>query len=200
MSPARTLPSARSNGEPLTGHLSMPPQATITHMLSHEEETRFLMATDGGYGFMIKFSDFFTNYKNGKAVVTVKENRKLMAPQLINDVETDTIVAVTNKGRLLIFPLSQLPQLKKGQGNKIITIPKKEQEGKDPERLKLLRILPLGANLVIHAGKHFLRLGPGNQKDYTGMRGYRGKKLPRGYRRVDRLEVIPVEDMTDKNQ
>ncbi len=196
---SHTLPSARSNGEPLTGHLALTPPATITHMISEEEETRFLVATNGGYGFIIQVSDFFTVYKNGKAVITVKESTALVAPQRVNHLETDNVIAVTNKGRLLIFKLNELPQLKKGQGNKIITIPKKERTCKDPEELKLLKILPLNTNIVIHSGKHFLRLGPGNQKDYTGMRGYRGKKLPRGYRNVDRIEVIPIEETAETN-
>lgn len=106
-------------------------------------------------------------------------------------------MAVTNRGRLLIFGLDQLPRLKKGKGNKIIHIPKPGQKDKDPEKLSFLAILPLEANIVIHSGKHFLRLGPGNQADYTGMRGRRGKLLPRGYRNVDRLEIIPIHPADD---
>ena len=193
------LPSARSNGEPLTGHLALSPQAQVCHMLSDEEEALYLVSTDMGYGFIISFADFFTNYKNGKAVITVKENSALMAPRAIGDLETDTIVAVTNRGRLLIFPVNELPRLKKGQGNKIITIPKKERTGSNPEKLKLLSILPHQSNLVIHAGKHYLRLGPGNQQDYSGARGLRGKMLPRGYRNVDRLEIIPIQDHAETN-
>ena len=199
MLPAHGLPSARTFGEPLTGHLSLPPRAKISHMLSEKEESLFMVASDRGFGFIIKFSDFFTTYKNGKAVVSLKDDGKLLTLEKIDNLETDNVVAVTNKGRLLIFPLKQLPQLKKGQGNKLITIPKKEQLSKDPEKLKLLKILPLGSNLVIHAGKHYLRLGPGNQKDYTGTRGYRGRRLPRGYRNVARLEVTAIHSVTESN-
>jgi len=190
---AHTLPSARGNGEPLTGHLSLQPNTTIEFMLSQENEDLSLVGSDNGCGFIIKYVDFLTTYKNGKAVISIKKGFNLLAPQQVSDLKTDLIVAITSQGRLLIFPVNHLPQLKKGQGNKIITIPKKQLNSKDPEKLKHLKILPLNSNLVIYSGKHFLRLNPGNQTDYMGMRGYRGKKLPRGYQIVDKIEVTPIK-------
>jgi len=189
---SHTLPSARSNGEPLTGHLSIQPNAHIKYMLSAENDHHFLMGSDRGYGFIIRFDDFLTNYKNGKAVVTLKDNHELLNPEAVIDLEEDSIAAITSKGRLLIFKLRQLPNLKKGQGNKIISIPKKELTSPNPEILRFLKILPVNANLFIHSGRHFLKLSPGNQKDYTGMRGHRGRKLPRGYQNVDRVEIVPL--------
>ena len=184
------LPSARSLGEPLTGHLSIQTNASIAYMLSGEDDDRFLLASDVGYGFITQFKDLLTTYKNGKAVVTLKKGQKLLDPLPIETPETDLVAAVTQKGRLLIFSVDQLPILKKGKGNKIIHIPAKELEGDDPERLKLLKILPLQANLAIHSGRYILNLKPGNQKDYTSMRGRRGKKLPKRYQGVDNIECI----------
>ena len=194
---SHTLPSARSNGEPLTGHLSIQSNAHIKYMLSAENNNHFLMGSDNGYGFIVKFDDFLTNYKNGKAIVTLKENHELLNPEAVIDLEKDSIVAITSKGRLLIFKLKQLPNLKKGKGNKIISIPKKELKSTTPEILSFLKILPLNANLFIYSGRHFLKLSPGNQKDYTGMRGHRGKKLPRGYQNVDQVEIVLIEPKGD---
>jgi topoisomerase-4 subunit A len=190
---SHTLPSARGNGEPLTGHLSITAEAHIKFMLSGEDSNHFLMGSDKGYGFIVKFNDLLTNYKNGKAIVTLKENNQLLHPQKIIDLEKDHIAAVTSLGRLLIFTLNQLPNLQKGMGNKIISIPKKELHSSDGERLKFLKILPLGSILVIHSGKHFFKLTPGNQKDYTGMRGHRGKKLPRGFQNVNKVEIMLIK-------
>ncbi len=192
---SHSLPSARGNGEPLTGHLSIQANAYIKYILSGGDTDHFLVGSDNGYGFVIKFSDFLTNYKNGKAVITLKDKNQLLPPSKVVNIEQDSIAAVTSKGRLLIFTLDQLPNLKKGIGNKIISIPKKELKKPNPEKLTFLKILPLNCNLVIHAGKHYLRLSPGNQNDYTGMRGHRGKKLPRGYQNVDRVEVLPIEEL-----
>ncbi len=190
---SHSLPSARGNGEPLTGHLSIQPNSHIRYMLSGENHQYFLVGSDNGYGFIIKFEDFMTSFKNGKAVVNIKNNHECLEPDGVHDLEKDHILAVTNKGRILIFPLSQLPYLKKGQGNKIISIPEKEMVSEPPELLKFLKVLPEHVNIVIHSGKHALKLSPGNQKDYTGMRGQRGKRLPRPYMNVDRVEIIPNE-------
>jgi topoisomerase IV subunit A len=183
------LPSARSNGEPLTGHLTLNNTARVCFMLSEIQGSHFLVGSDTGYGFVIKFTDFLTHFKNGKSVVTLKNQAALMPPQPVTNLETDGIVAVTTRGRMLIFSLGDLPRLRKGQGNKIITIPRRERMSPDPEKLKFLKILPLHANVVIHSKKHTLVLNAGNQADYAGMRGHRGKLLPRGYRTVDTLEI-----------
>ncbi|MEH0021044.1 MAG: DNA topoisomerase IV subunit A [Desulfobacter sp.] len=190
---SHTLPSARGNGEPVTGHLTLAPDTMIRHMVSGEPQDLFLVSSDRGYGFIMEFSEFLTNYKNGKAVITLKDDQSPLRPEPIPHIESDNVLAVTSKGRLLIFKLDQLPRLKKGKGNKIIHIPKPGKDESAPEKLKLLKILPLESILVIHSGKHFLRLNPGNQADYTGMRGRRGKLLPRGYRNVDTIEVLPVQ-------
>lgn len=195
---SHALPSARGNGEPLTGHLSILPNAVVKFMLSGENNDHFLMGSDNGYGFIIKFSDLLTPFKNGKAIVTLKGKNQLLAPENVVDLEKDAVAAITSEGRLLIFTLNQLPYLKKGQGNKIISIPKKSSDPVNPEKLKFLKILPFNSILVIHSGRHFLKLSPGNQKDYTGKRGQRGKKLPRGYQNVDKVEIGLIESDNDK--
>jgi len=194
---SHVLPSARSNGEPVTGHLTLAPDTAITHMVSGEEKDLYLMGSDNGYGFIMGFNDFLTNYKNGKAVISLKPDQLPVRPEPVPDIATDNVLAVTSRGRLLIFELNQLPRLRKGKGNKIIHIPRSDQDDSHPEKLKFLKILPLNSNLVIHAGKHFLRLSPGNQEDYIGMRGRRGKLLPRGYRNVEAIEVIPIQPADD---
>ncbi|MCF6246575.1 MAG: DNA topoisomerase IV subunit A [Desulfobacula sp.] len=190
---SHALPSARSIGEPLTGHLSIQQNAGIKFLISAQPNDHFLMGSDSGYGFIIKFEDFQTQYKNGKAIVTLNHNQNLFAPSKVLNVKKDRVVAITSKGRLLIFSLNQLPYLKKGKGNKIISIPKKMTLAKVPERLKFLKILPLNFNLVIHSGRHELKLNPGNQKNYMGTRGHRGKKLPQAYQNVDSITIFPVE-------
>jgi topoisomerase-4 subunit A len=193
------LPSARGNGEPLTGHLSLTPGSQIQCMISGDDTDYYLVGSDNGYGFIIQFSDFMTQYKNGKAVIHLKPGFSLLAPDPICDLQNDCVAAVTKKGRLLIFPLNQLPCLKKGQGNKIISIPKKDLLKNGADRLIFLKILPPESHLVIHSGKHFLRLSPGNQTDYSGKRGHRGKLLPRGYQNVNRVDVIPIEPVEESS-
>ena len=194
---AHALPSARGNGEPVTGHLTLAPDSTIYTIISAKDDDLFLIGADNGYGYIIKFVDFLTHFKNGKAVVTLSGKDQPVDPLCIPEVNSDSVAAVTTGGRMLIFPVNQLPRLKKGKGNKIIHIPASGKGRNRAEKLKLLKILPLSSNLVIHSGKHRLRLTPGNQQDYTSTRGRRGKLLPRGYRNVDNLEIIPIQPAAD---
>ncbi len=194
---SHALPSARGNGEPVTGHLTLAPDTNICYMIAAEDEDLFLNSADNGYGYIIKFSDFLTHFKNGKAVITLSPNDLPMAPLPISDVNSDNVAAITTDGRMLIFPVNQLPHMKKGKGNKIIHISASGKNQNHPVKLKFLKILPLNSKLVIYSGKHFLRLTPGNQQNYTSTRGRRGKLLPRGYRKVNDLEIIPIQPATD---
>ncbi len=189
--PCHTLPSARGFGEPITGRLALKQGAHIQYILTNKNEALIFLSSDQGYGFITKFSNFITKNRNGKALINIPENGKLLPPQFINDMDNQIMAAVTTKGRLLLFPVSQMPQLDKGKGNKIIAIPKKELESSEPEKLKLLKILPDNENLVINTKRDSLILNKGNQENYIGKRAQRGKKLPRGYQVIKSLKVEP---------
>lgn len=188
---SHSLPSARGNGEPLTKHLSIPANAHIRHMLSSEPHQHYLIGTDNGYGFILKFEDLLTGFKNGKAVVHLKQGHHLLPPEPIHDLEKDNILAISSKGRLLLFSLNQLPYLKKGMGNKIISLPQKESPSHPIELLKILKPVQENSIIVIYSGKHTLKLSPGNQADYIGMRGHRGKTLPRPFVNAEQVAILP---------
>lgn len=120
-----TLPSARGGGEPLTGKLTLPPGATVEHMLMESDDQKLLMASDAGYGFVCTFNDLVARNRAGKALITLPDNAHVMPPLVIED-ESDMLLAITAAGRMLMFPVSDLPQLSKGKGNKIISIPAAE--------------------------------------------------------------------------
>ena len=183
-----SLPSARSQGEPMTGRFSLAGGATFEHVVMGEEEELYLMATDGGYGFITGFNDLVSKNKNGKALVTVPKGAELIAPISVNDVATDRCMAISNEGRMLIFPLRDLPKLAKGKGNKIISIPSAKVQARE-EFVKVLACVPDGASVTLHAGKRKLTLKPSDLEHYYGERGRRGNKLPRGLQRVDEYEI-----------
>jgi len=184
---AHTLPSARGYGEPLTGRFFLPPGATITAVLMATPEQGLLMASDSGYGFIARFEDLVTRNTKGKAVLSLPKGAQPLRPVLIDGGRGDLLAAVTNEGRMLVFPLSKLPALAKGKGNKIIQIPPKRARSRE-ELLTHLVLVPEEGTLVIHAGKRFFKLTRGNLTQYAGERGRRGKKLPRGFQNVDWLE------------
>ncbi len=190
--PCHTLPSARGFGEPITGRLTIRHKSHIKYILTGKETSLIFLSSNQGYGFITKFSNFLTKIKNGKALINLPGNVKLLPPRLIDDIKSESLAVVTTKGRLLIFPVSQMPMLDKGKGNKIISIPKKELEANDPEKLKILKILPDNANLVINTKRDSLVLNKGNQENYFGKRAQRGKKLPMGYQDIVSLDIEPL--------
>ncbi|MBI9088869.1 MAG: DNA topoisomerase IV subunit A [Desulfobacterium sp.] len=191
---SHTLPSARGMGEPLTGRLTLQPSTLITSVVTGDDDDLFLLYTDTGFGFITQFSNFIAKSKTGKAILNLKDLAQFMEPQQIMNPETDLLAAITTTGRLIIFPVSEMPIMEKGKGNKIIGIPKDQHSVPGTERIMILKLLPENATLVIYAGKHFLKLSAGNQDNYRSKRGYRGKKLPRGFQNVTSIKIIQAED------
>ena len=185
---AHTLPSARGQGEPLTGRLTPPPGASFDCVLLPEDDALYVIASDAGYGFVVKGEDLQAKNKAGKALLSLPNGAKVIAPRPVADREHNWLAAVTTEGRLLIFKVSDLPQLGKGKGNKIIGIPGDRVASRE-EFVTDLAVIPDGATLVLQAGKRTLSLKADDLEHYKGERGRRGNKLPRGFQRVDALLV-----------
>lgn len=187
------LPSARSQGEPLTGKLTLPPGATIEHVLMAPEEQKYLMASDAGYGFICTFNDLVTKNKTGKALISLPENAKVLAPIELNNEQEDLLLAITKAGRMLIFPVADLPQLSKGKGNKIINIAG-AQAASGEDVLTWLMILPVGASMTLHFGKRKLKFKAEDLQKYRSERGRKGTSLPRGMHNIERIDIEPVDN------
>ena len=182
--PAHGLPSARGQGEPLTSHLAPVPGATFLTMLMGSDEDLYLFATTAGYGFIAKLGDLQSRQRAGKAVVTVPEGAKVLIPHRVLNLETDLLAAATDSGRLLLFPLNELPVMAKGKGVQIISLPK----GKGESLVALTPITP-GVHLIAHSGKRYLNMKAAEYEPFKGKRAQRGNKLPRGFQNVSALEV-----------
>ncbi|MCW8877964.1 MAG: DNA topoisomerase IV subunit A [Kangiellaceae bacterium] len=190
---AHTLPSARGQGEPLTGRLNPIAGATFVDVLMGADEQEFLFASDAGYGFVAKFSDTITRNKNGKALLSLPSGAEVLSPQLVTDYANQLCVAVSNEGRMLVFPISDLPQLAKGKGNKIIGIPAAKLQLRE-EFVVSVAVVSIKESLLVYSGKRYLRLKPSDLEHYRGERGRRGNKLPRGFQKVDYLQVDTGEE------
>ncbi len=185
---AHSLPSARSQGEPLTGRLSPATGATFRAVLGGDPQGRYLLASDAGYGFVAKLDDMFAKNKSGKALLNLPKGGRVLPPVPVTDLASDRVVAITTEGRMLVFPIAELPEMARGKGNKIIGIPAKRVVERE-EFVVALAVVPQGQSLTAHAGKRYIVLKAGDLDSYQGERGRRGSKLPRGFQRVDRVEV-----------
>ncbi len=191
--PAHTLASARGQGEPLTGKLTLSKGARFLAVVMGKPGWKVLLASDAGYGFVTDIANMVTKNTKGKAMLTVPRGCEPLPPVYVGNYEAGQVVAVTTEGYMLVIPVKALPELPRGKGNKIIQIPPAKLKKRE-EFLKLLEIVPTGATIKIHAGKQSVRFTPGNLSDFSGERGRRGKKLPRGYRNADRIEIIPPDN------
>ncbi|WP_153786157.1 DNA topoisomerase IV subunit A [Pseudomonas sp. EMN2] len=185
---AHSLPSARGQGEPLTGRLTPPPGATFECVLLPDDDALYVVASDAGYGFVVKGEDLQAKNKAGKGLLSLPNGAKVMTPRPVAEREQDWLAAVTTEGRLLVFKVADLPQLGKGKGNKIIGVPGDRVASRE-EYVTDLAVVSEGATLVLQAGKRTLSLKPDDLEHYKGERGRRGSKLPRGFQRVDALLV-----------
>ena len=186
--PTHTLPSARGQGEPLSGRVSPPSGARFVAAVIGKEKDAYLMSTDAGYGFVVRYGDLLANKKAGKNVLNVPNGAKVLAPCRVNDPDRDLIALVSNEGRLLVFPVRDLPEMTRGKGNKMMSIPTARVADRT-EFVQDVQVLGPRDLLVIRAGKRHLSLKPGDLEHYLGERGRRGAKLPRGFQNVDVLEV-----------
>ena len=186
---AGTLPSARGQGEPLSSRFKPPDGAAFCGAMIGDNEQRYLLASDAGYGFIATLSDLVSRNKAGKAILRVPAGGRSIVPAPIPPETECLIAAVSSIGRLLIFEMDELPELAKGKGNKLINIPaKKYKDG--VESMVAATVIPEDGNLQVHTGTRTMTIKWNDLDDYYGDRALRGGLLPKGWRKVERLEGV----------
>ncbi|MCF8004841.1 MAG: DNA topoisomerase IV subunit A [Chromatiaceae bacterium] len=186
--PAHSLPSARGQGEPLTGRLDPPKGASFVTVLGGDPTQRLLMASDAGYGFICPLEALIAKPRGGKAVLTLPEGAQVLLPVSVSNGPDALVAVATTAGHLLVFPVAELPELTRGKGNKLIGIPSARVKSRE-EVVAAICTLPTGANLSILSGKRQLTLKPADIERYQAERGRRGALLPRGFQRVEGMEL-----------
>jgi topoisomerase-4 subunit A len=185
--PAHSLPSARGQGEPLTGRLDPPSGATFVTTLGGDSKQRLLLASDAGYGFICNLDALIAKPRGGKAVLTLPANARVLRPAPVPDDPAALVVVATNSGHLLAFPAADLPELPRGKGNKLIGIPSAKAKNRD-EFVAAVCVVAANAGVSVLSGKRRLTLKPADLTQYRGERGRRGNLLPRGFQRVEDLQ------------
>jgi topoisomerase-4 subunit A len=180
---AHALPSARGQGEPLSGHFNPPDGASFRAVLIGAPEDRWVVASTAGYGFVVKLEELHSNKKAGKAALRVPEGGSVVPASPVGESGT-VLAAVSTDGRLLLFPVSQLPELPRGKGNKILSVP-----SKDGVTLAAICVLGKEQALRIDSAQRHMTIKAADLEHYAGERGRRGLALPRGWRTVDRLSA-----------
>lgn len=186
--PAHTLPSARGQGEPLSGRLDPPDGAKFAGVAIGEPQELWLLATDAGYGFTVRLEDLQSRARAGKAVLKLTDNAQVLCPVPV--VSPDAVIAAVNsEGRMLVFPAADLPEMPRGKGNKIFGIPTKKALVRQ-ELLVAVAALAPGQKLVVWCGERSMTLAWKELEPHRGERAQRGAMLSRNYRKVDRVAVL----------
>ncbi len=187
-----TLPSARGQGEPVTGRLNPSAGETFEALLLGEADQMLLLASDAGYGFVTTLDQLVAKNKSGKALLSLPRNARVLPPIAVPVMDQPQVAVVTNEGRLLLFPLAELPVMAKGKGNKLISI----ASARAADRLEFVvgaAVIGGDDGLRLQSGKRTLSLKAADLEHYRGERGRRGNKLPRGFQRVDALGPLNDE-------
>jgi topoisomerase-4 subunit A len=185
---SHNLPSARGQGEPVTGRINPPSGATFEGLMMGQEDQLYLLASDAGYGFVAKLGELQTKNRAGKAALSLPKGGRVLQPAPISAIEGSWVAAATNEGRLLVFPLADLPMLSRGKGNKIIGIPSARVQSRE-EFVVSVQVVSEQDSLLVYAGKRHIKLKFSELEHYRGERGRRGNKLPRGFQKVDAMQV-----------
>ena len=184
-----TLPSARGQGEPLSSRFKPPDGAVFCGTMIGADKQKYLLTSDAGYGFIATLSDLVSRNKAGKSVLKVPVIGKALIPAMVPlDCEC-LIAAVSSIGRLLLFEMEELPELAKGKGNKLINIPGPKYKSGD-EVMVSTAVIPENGVLKVHTGTRTMTIKWNDLDDYYADRALRGTMLPKGWRKVERLEGI----------
>ncbi|HEY9200979.1 MAG TPA: DNA topoisomerase IV subunit A [Gammaproteobacteria bacterium] len=189
---AHTLPSARGQGEPLTGRFNPPSGAVFVAALMGDPKDLYLFSTSHGYGFVCELGELHSRTKAGKAFMKVTPGAKVLPPVKVRSVEDDFIVAISSEGHMLVTELSELPRMSKGKGNKIINVPSAKLKAGE-ESVCAIELIQDGEKLTVYAGKKHKTMSATEVDEHYAERGKRGLKLPRGYQKVDKVEVLIKE-------
>ena len=188
--PAHNLPSARGQGEPLTGRINPPSGVSFEGMLMGSDDNHYLLASDAGYGFIARLGDLHGKNKAGKATLTLPKGARVMAPVPVGGIDDHYVVVISSEGRMLVFPASDLPIMARGKGNKLLGIPSARAANRE-ELLVAMAVMGAADSIKVLSGKRHLSLKLSELEHYLGERGRRGHKLPRGFQKVDGLELVP---------
>lgn len=187
---SHNLPSARGQGEPVTGRINPPSGAGFGGLMMGSDDSLYLLSSDAGYGFVAKLGDLQSKNRAGKGVISLPKGGQVLYPAAIQSLEEAQVAAVTSEGRLLVFPLADLPQMARGKGNKIIGIPSARVQTRE-EYVVAVQVFTARDTIVIYSGKRHQNFKMKDLEHYLGERGRRGNKLPRGFQKVDSMSVEP---------
>jgi len=161
------LPGGRGNGEAIRSFIDLPPESDLVAMFAHKEGRKLLLAATSGHGFVTSEDDAVAMTKVGKRVMNVKSPGDAAVCAFVNG---DHVAVIGDNRKLLIFPLTEVPELARGQGVYL-------QRYKDGGLLDSTTFV-WKDGLNDENNRNF---SPAELKDWKGARSQTGRLPPRGW-------------------
>ena len=199
---SHSLPSARGQGEPLSGRLNPTDGSAFRGVMTGDADSRWLVASDSGYGFFVRVGELYSRARAGKACLRVPVGGDVVTPMPFPGEKFPAeawVAAFSSIGRLLVFPAAELPELARGKGNKILGIPGPKYKAGE-ERMTAVVVIGPDEGVQIMSGQRTMTLKWEDLGHYDGNRGRRGMMLPRGWRKVDRVMRLANEPIGDNEE
>ena len=186
---ANSLPSARGQGEPLTGKLTPPLGAEFIDVVMGKDEQAVILSSDAGYGFVSTLGNLNSKTKSGKHLITLSKQARANRLAIVEDVDNHYVAVATNRARLLIFPISELPHLSKGKGNKLIQIANKDFIDREEFVIGVCAIKD-NQKLRVQYGKKHKKYSFEELVNFVSHRARKGLILPGVFKKVDSIEAV----------
>ena len=171
------LPSGRGDGAPLNTLLDFQDSGKLAHVISGLPEDKYLVASSGAYGFITRVADMMSRNKAGKVFLTLEKDERPLTPAKVgaDDTAQQMVAVLSEGGRLLMFPLTELKEMARGRGLMLIDLAKKDALA----GVALISKNPLRLQGVGRAGKPVESiLEPRAQAAFHGSRARRGQEIP----------------------
>jgi topoisomerase-4 subunit A len=167
------LPGGRGNGEAIRTFIDLPPEADLVEMFVHQPERKLLLAATSGHGFVTNEDEAVAMTRGGKRVLNVGEGAKAQACAFVDG---ESVAVIGENRKLLIFPLSEVPEMARGRG----VILQRYKDG------GLLDVTSFNWKQGLKDENNRL-FEPSELKEWRGQRAQAGRLVPRGWAKSGRF-------------
>ncbi|MBE0614356.1 MAG: DNA topoisomerase IV subunit A [Burkholderiales bacterium] len=169
------LPSARGDGAPASSLVEVQGGAKIMHCIAGKPDTKVLVASSGGYGFLCSIGDMVSNRRAGREFMSVEAEETPLAPFAYDEAAGNHVVALSGDGRLLAFDISEMRAMSKGRGVIVMGLDK----GEKLLAVAVTRLTAVSVSGIGRGGKEkTLEIKGEKLRHHLGHRARMGRVLP----------------------
>ncbi|MFH1603259.1 MAG: DNA topoisomerase IV subunit A [Pseudomonadota bacterium] len=172
---AASLPSARGDGVPASSLVDVQGGAKIMHCVAGKADTRVLVASSGGYGFLCGIGDMVSKRRAGREFMSIEAHETPLAPFSYEEAAGNHVVALAGEGRLLAFDIAEMRTMSKGRGVIIMGL----EQGEKLVAVAATRLTSVAVSGIGRGGKEkTIEIKGEKLRHHVGHRARMGRVLP----------------------